>query len=168
MANEDDDVQAVFDEVNVLLQEDDQGNRKHKSRLGGPGERVRTGRVGYTLRFEVHDSDDEYYNSDELFTEFDSEENSSKKLARPMESSIGHFEHSCGRVFDNFHNTSKWLASAYLEVFRIDPEWSLNGLIGRVREDYSLTIVGIDPNNFIFPIAYAAMLVENKDSCSGS
>ncbi len=72
MADVDDDVQAVLDEVNMLLQEDNQGNRKHNGRPGGTRERVRTNGVGDALRFEVHDSDSEYYSSDDLFTESDS------------------------------------------------------------------------------------------------
>ncbi|KAF2296886.1 hypothetical protein GH714_011036 [Hevea brasiliensis] len=88
MAKGDDDVRAVFDEVNELLQEDDQGNRKHKGSPASIGETVRTGGLEDTMRFEVCDSDSEYYSSNELFTEFDSEEKSSKNLARPMELSI--------------------------------------------------------------------------------
>ncbi|KAF2323858.1 hypothetical protein GH714_001709 [Hevea brasiliensis] len=49
------------------------------------------------------------------------------------------FEHACGKVFTNFHITSKWLASHYLEIFRHDPDWSIPGIITRVKA-YTLTI----------------------------
>ncbi|KAF2323861.1 hypothetical protein GH714_001821 [Hevea brasiliensis] len=50
------------------------------------------------------------------------------------------FEHACGKVFTNFHITSKWLASHYLEIFRHDPDWSIPGIITRVKAYHTLTI----------------------------
>ncbi|KAF2304285.1 hypothetical protein GH714_029363 [Hevea brasiliensis] len=67
----DDDVQAVLEEVNVMLGKDENGNRKHKGRPGSSGERVRTGGLGDTLRFELNDADFDCYDSNELFTESD-------------------------------------------------------------------------------------------------
>ncbi|KAF2304282.1 hypothetical protein GH714_029304 [Hevea brasiliensis] len=182
----DDDVQAVLEEVNVMLGKDENGNRKHKGRPGGSGERVRTGGLGDTLRFELNDADFDYYDSNELFTEsnFDGEggirypqfiherdmkdptfkigmvfSNREEFKATCKEYGIKHnklnprdpdnkttqiktrkFEHRFGKVFDNFHVTSKWIALAYSETFRTDSEWSINGLIGRAKEDHSFTI----------------------------
>ncbi|XP_039129043.1 uncharacterized protein LOC120265228 [Dioscorea cayenensis subsp. rotundata] len=49
-------------------------------------------------------------------------------------------DHSCGKVFNNFHVTSKWLASKYLDKYKADPNWSCNGLIKQVKDDHGLTI----------------------------
>ncbi len=57
-----------------------------------------------------------------------------------MQIKTGHFEHSCGKEFSNFPVTAKWLASHYLETFKHDPNWSLNGIIARVKVDFSFTI----------------------------
>ncbi|XP_058005474.1 uncharacterized protein LOC110651994 [Hevea brasiliensis] len=57
-----------------------------------------------------------------------------------MQIKAGKFTHTCGKDFKNFHVTAKWLAQQYLDAFRADPEWSINGLINRVKNDLSFTI----------------------------
>ncbi|XP_057997801.1 uncharacterized protein LOC131176783 [Hevea brasiliensis] len=57
-----------------------------------------------------------------------------------MQIKTSHFEHSCGVDFSNFHVTVKWLASHYLETFRHNPIWSLNGIIARVKANFSFII----------------------------
>ncbi|XP_039132322.1 uncharacterized protein LOC120269103 [Dioscorea cayenensis subsp. rotundata] len=147
------------------------------------------------------------------------------------------FDHTCGKVFTNFHVTSRWLAVKYLDKFRADPIWIYNGIIKQVKDDHGFTIsimkawrtknlamkwvngdeaeqytkliryvaelrqsnpvttvilwrdegcrpfigldgcflkglydgqvlsaVGIDLNDCIFPIAYAVVLIENRES----
>ncbi|XP_039118854.1 uncharacterized protein LOC120254986 [Dioscorea cayenensis subsp. rotundata] len=50
------------------------------------------------------------------------------------------FDHTCGKVFTNFHGTSKWLAIKYLDKFRADPNWSYNGIIKQVKDDHGFRI----------------------------
>ncbi|XP_021661390.2 uncharacterized protein LOC110650636 [Hevea brasiliensis] len=57
-----------------------------------------------------------------------------------MQIKSANLTHNCGKDFSNFHVTSKWLAETYLETYRMDPHWSLSGLVQRVKEDWSLSI----------------------------
>ncbi|XP_039132300.1 uncharacterized protein LOC120269075 [Dioscorea cayenensis subsp. rotundata] len=52
-------------------------------------------------------------------------------------------DHNYGKVFNNFHVTSKWLASKYLDKYKVDPNWSCNGLIKQVKDDHGLTISAV-------------------------
>ncbi|XP_039127030.1 uncharacterized protein LOC120263224 [Dioscorea cayenensis subsp. rotundata] len=49
-------------------------------------------------------------------------------------------DHSCGKVFSNFHVTSRWLATKYFDKFKADPNWSYNGIIKQVKDDQGITI----------------------------
>ncbi|KAM3235012.1 putative protein isoform X1 [Capsicum annuum] len=48
--------------------------------------------------------------------------------------------HNGGMVFDNPHMTPKYIAKRYLEFFKADPDWSINGIIAMVKQDLSYTI----------------------------
>ena len=49
-------------------------------------------------------------------------------------------KHKCGKVHKNFHLTSKLIAQRYLEEFRGDPAWSLDGIVGIVKKGMKLKI----------------------------
>ncbi|XP_039143266.1 uncharacterized protein LOC120280475 [Dioscorea cayenensis subsp. rotundata] len=49
-------------------------------------------------------------------------------------------DHSCGKVFNNFHVNSRWLATKYFDKFKADPNWSCNGIIKQVKDDHGFTI----------------------------
>lgn len=51
-----------------------------------------------------------------------------------------HFEHNWGKVFSNWYLTAKWLTSHYIKTFRANPNWSINGVIARVKSDFGCTI----------------------------
>ncbi|XP_039119262.1 uncharacterized protein LOC120255517 [Dioscorea cayenensis subsp. rotundata] len=53
------------------------------------------------------------------------------------------FDHTCGKIFTNFHVTSRWLAVKYLDKFRVDPNWSYNGIIKQVEDDHAFTISSV-------------------------
>ena len=48
--------------------------------------------------------------------------------------------HSCPKVFDNFHMDVNWLADEYLERFRAHPTWSEKGFIATVQAETSYKI----------------------------
>ncbi|KAK9083073.1 hypothetical protein Scep_029544 [Stephania cephalantha] len=48
--------------------------------------------------------------------------------------------HSCTKVNKNYHVTSDWLAEKYIEQFRVDPNWSVSGIIQRVKDDLKFEI----------------------------
>ncbi|XP_065855437.1 uncharacterized protein [Euphorbia lathyris] len=52
-----------------------------------------------------------------------------------------HLEHTCSKVFVNRHATAEWLAKKYLDQFRGDREWSVNGIIRCIQRDFAYTIV---------------------------
>ncbi|KAH0641017.1 hypothetical protein KY290_036291 [Solanum tuberosum] len=43
-------------------------------------------------------------------------------------------------VSDNFHLTHQWIARKYFNIFRIDPTWSVKGIIAIVQKDLGYTI----------------------------
>ena len=45
----------------------------------------------------------------------------------------GNFMHSCTREHDIRHVKSKWIAETYLERFRADSTWALQGIIAVVK-----------------------------------
>ncbi|KAF2300242.1 hypothetical protein GH714_010954 [Hevea brasiliensis] len=72
------------------------------SRPSGSGERVRTGGVGDTLRFEMQDSESEYDSSDELYTESDSEGEGGIRYPQfNHDKDIGDLTFKIGMVFSN-------------------------------------------------------------------
>ncbi|KAK9090515.1 hypothetical protein Sjap_023692 [Stephania japonica] len=48
--------------------------------------------------------------------------------------------HTCSKVCENYHVTSDWIAQKYLEQFRADPNWSVFGIVQRVKDDLSFEI----------------------------
>ncbi|KAK9118480.1 hypothetical protein Scep_016573 [Stephania cephalantha] len=48
--------------------------------------------------------------------------------------------HSCTKVNKNYHVTSDWLAEKYIEQFRADPNWTVSGIIQRVKDDLKFEI----------------------------
>ncbi|XP_049361082.1 uncharacterized protein LOC125825838 [Solanum verrucosum] len=48
--------------------------------------------------------------------------------------------HKGGMVFDNPHMTPKYISRRYFENFKVDPNWSINGIIATVRKDLNYTI----------------------------
>ncbi|KAF2300247.1 hypothetical protein GH714_010996 [Hevea brasiliensis] len=109
----------------VIKREADDANKKHKGRPSGSGERVRTGGVGDTLRFEMQDSESEYDSSDELYTESDSKGEGGIRYPQfNHDKDIGDLTFKIGMVFSN-KEEFKSACKAY-------------GI--KHREDYSLTI----------------------------
>jgi len=52
----------------------------------------------------------------------------------------GQFEHSCTKEHNIRQVTSKWLAKTYLEMFRANPGWNLNGFIKCVAEQRNIEV----------------------------
>ena len=48
--------------------------------------------------------------------------------------------HTCGKVWNNFHMTAKWLAKRYVNRFRANPLWNEAGLIDLIQNDLRFTI----------------------------
>ncbi|KAF2285041.1 hypothetical protein GH714_037525 [Hevea brasiliensis] len=92
--------------------------------------------------------------------------NSKEPIDHTMRIKTGCFGHNYGKSFKNYHMTSKRLARHYLEACRNDPTWSLSGLITKgIYGGQLLLAVGIEPNDCIFPLAWAVVpSAENTDS----
>ncbi|CAL9014767.1 unnamed protein product [Prunus brigantina] len=100
-------------------------------------------------------------------------------------------EHQCGRVDKLRHTTSKWLCDRYAHKLRRNSDFDLKSFQQDVLADYKinvtklqvyrakrlardlnegpyprqiLTAVGVDGNNGYFPVAYAVVDIESKDS----
>ncbi|KAF2291241.1 hypothetical protein GH714_020829 [Hevea brasiliensis] len=57
-----------------------------------------------------------------------------------MQIKTASLNHSCGKSFTNYHVTAKWIASHYLETFKNNPDLTLTGLIGMIKNDYNIRI----------------------------
>ncbi|KAK8659317.1 hypothetical protein V6N13_029523 [Hibiscus sabdariffa] len=98
-------------------------------------------------------------------------------------------EHKCNKDTKNRNCTSKWLAREYIEKFIVEPNYSAKSLKQDVMRDHILQVprplicldgcflkghyqgwllaaVGIDANDCIYPLAYAAVECENRESWS--
>ncbi|KAL4360820.1 hypothetical protein GQ457_04G023860 [Hibiscus cannabinus] len=114
-------------------------------------------------------------------------------------------EHNCVRDTKNMNCTFRWLAKEYLEIFRVEPNYSVKSLkydvmndhmvlvqrskcirakklalemiLGNQDEQYAriydylghyqgwlLAAVGIDANDCIYPLAFAVVESETRDS----
>ncbi|XP_077242582.1 uncharacterized protein LOC143883104 [Tasmannia lanceolata] len=85
--------------------------------------------------------------------------------------------HKCPRSYQNHQVTSSWLSSKYLEKIRDDPNWNVHAIRKSVKRDFKVDVskakiyrakeegyVEKDANEQMFPIAYAVVEAELKDS----
>ncbi|KAL0406347.1 UNVERIFIED_CONTAM: hypothetical protein Slati_3948600 [Sesamum latifolium] len=75
-------------------------------------------------------------------------------------------KHTCSKTF-NFKNVkSSWLCDKYLDKFKSDPKRTVKGfrMDARPNGGILLTAVGVDPNNNLYPISYAVVNREARET----